>query len=337
MVARSLSSKQVVNAVRKVLWVSFTSHKPIKVVLLISALLHGIEFLICTFGFEYGATFHFSTPVATRIGGEESLRYAHSIIRQYGFFVVQLALVALWVAREPVQYAPFIRVLALARVLMAALSMSVALEQTLSVWQWLPALMIDVGIASALWILTPKSPSLPTMAEDLKHLEAKKVVGLSITPLVQWRALQLLCLIAGTLWILWGLGSTILWEIGVANISSDQTMEQELLQAMQANHVVRNQQGVMLMSIGIITAMAAKNPLSYRYIIEFAIAQQVINAFSALVELSFGAILLTQFLTVVSVQVITFVLFYGLNALTQSRGEMLPQEVMVEKKVCGEA
>jgi hypothetical protein len=96
-----------------------------------------------------------------------------------------------------------------------------------------------------------------------------------------------ICVIAGVLWILWGLGSTVFWEIGVANISSDSTAERYLLESMQVNAIVRNQQGIVLIAIGAITVFAARNPMAYSKVIDFIIAQQIINAMSAAVELGF--------------------------------------------------
>lgn len=291
--------------------ISLESHRAIKVALLFSAAMHAAEFIICVFFFHYAATPYFAPPIATLIDGRESFLYAHSIIRQYGFFVVQLSLVAAFIASEPVRYVPFIRALALARLLTAALGLYAYLNGALSLWQLLPPLIMNAGLSLALWVLAPTP--LPATQEALRQAREKKLFGISLSLIAQRRALQFLCVVAGGLWILWGLGSTALWELGVANISSDSAMETNLLQAMQANHVVRNQQGVMLFSIGLLTAMTARDPIAYVKIIDFVLAQQAINALSAGVELGFGAILLPQFLTVFSVQAITFALFYAMR------------------------
>ncbi|MFN3385506.1 MAG: hypothetical protein ACK42Y_02840 [Candidatus Thermochlorobacter sp.] len=311
--ALSALPKAAVTHLQKAFPISFESHRSIKVTLLFSAATHFTEFIICVFFFNYAAAPYFVPPIATPIDGSDSFLYAHSIIRQYGFFVVQLALVAAFLISEPARYTPFIYALALARLLMAALGLYAYTLDALSLWQFLPSLILNVGLAFMLWRLAPASLPLLSRHEALQQWRTQTLLGLSLSPLVRWRTLQLLCIIAGGLWILWGLGSTVLWEIGVANISSDSVTEQNLLQAMQANHVVRNQQGLMLFSIGLITAWAARHPLSYCKIMDFILAQQVINAFSAGVELGFGAILLPQFLTVFSVQVFTFGLFYMLR------------------------
>jgi len=78
----------------------------------------------------------------------------------------------------------------------------------------------------------------------------------------------------------------------------------------------RNQQGIVLIAIGAITAFAALNPLAYSKVIDFIIAQQIINAISAAVELGFGTILLGQFFTVFSVQLVTLLLFANLKFRT---------------------
>lgn len=312
-IALSTLPKAAVTRLQKVFPISFELHRPIKVVLLLSAVMHFAEFVVSVFFFNYAAAPYFVPPIPTLIDGSDSFLYAHSIIRQYGFFVVQLALVAAFLISEPARYAPFIHALALARLLMAALGIYAYTLDALSLWQFLPSLILNVGLALMLWRLAPASLPLLSRHEALQPWRTQTLLGLSLSPIVRWRALQFLCIIAGGLWILWGFGSTVLWEIGVANISSDSVTEQNLLQAMQANHVVRNQQGLMLFSIGLITALAAHHPLSYYKIIDFILAQQVINAFSAGVELGFGAILLPQFLTVFSVQVFTFGLFYVLR------------------------
>jgi hypothetical protein len=89
-----------------------------------------------------------------------------------------------------------------------------------------------------------------------------------------------------------------------------------MLESMQANAIVRNQQGIVLIAIGAITAFAARNPAAYSKVIDFIIAQQLINAISAAVELGFGTILLGQFFTVFSVQVVTLLLFASLKFRT---------------------
>jgi len=227
--------------------------------------------------------------------------------------VIQLSLVAALFATHPERYAPCIRLLAGARLLMASLGTYSFASGAVTLWQLLPSLTIDIGLAIALWRLAPKAEKPLSAQEILPTLNKKSFFGLSLSPLMQWRALQFLCVIAGVLWILWGLGSTVFWEIGVANISSDSTVERYLLESMQANAIVRNEQGIVLIAIGAITAFAALNPIAYSKVIDFIIAQQVINAISAAVELGFGTILLGQFFTVFSVQVITLLLFASLK------------------------
>ena len=85
------------------------------------------------------------------------------------------------------------------------------------------------------------------------------------------------------------------------------------MESMQANAIVRNEQGIVLIAIGAITAFAALNPAAYSKVIDFIIAQQIINAISAAVELGFGTILLGQFFTVFSVQLVTLLLFASLK------------------------
>jgi hypothetical protein len=247
------------------------------------------------------------------MNGDESFLYAHSITRQYGFLVIQLSLVAALFATHPERYAPCIRLLAGARVLMASLGIYSLVNGSITLLQLLPALLIDVSLAIALWRLAPKAEKPLSAQEILPTLNTKSFFRFSLSPIVQWRALQFICVIAGVLWILWGLGSTLFWEIGVANISSDSTAERYLLESMQVNAIVRNQQGIVLIAIGAITAFAALNPAAYSKVIDFIIAQQIINAISAAVELGFGTILLGQFFTVFSVQVVTLLLFASLK------------------------
>jgi hypothetical protein len=245
--------------------------------------------------------------------------------------VIQLSLVAALFATQPERYAPCIRLLAGARLLMASLGTYSFANGTITLWQLLPSLTIDISLAIALWRLAPKAEkTLPTQ-EILPTLNTKSFFRFSLSPLMQWRALQVLCVIAGVLWILWGLGSTVFWEIGVANISSDSTAERYLLESMQVNAIVRNQQGIVLIAIGAITAFAALNPLAYSKVIDFIIAQQIINAMSAAVELGFGTILLGQFFTVFSVQLVTLLPFANLKFRTSDAPKpddaVMPDEV----------
>ncbi len=308
--------KLVTNRLHALFSLSFTSHKSIKLVLLCSAFVHFAEFVWCALFFQHTAAPYFVPPVATLISGNESFLYAHSITRQYGFLVIQLSLVAALFATHPERYAPFIRLLAGARLLMASLGTYSFANGTITLWQLLPSLTIDISLAIALWRLAPKAEKPLSAQETLRTLNTKSFFGLSLSPLMQWRALQFICVIAGVLWILWGLGSTVFWEIGVANISSDSTAERYLLESMQANAIVRNEQGIVLIAIGAMTAFAALNPIAYSKVIDFVIAQQIINAISAAVELGFGTILLGQFFTVFSVQAVTLLLFASLKFRT---------------------
>lgn len=336
-IALSALPRAAVAHLQRAFPISFESHRAIKFALVFSAAMHAAEFIVSVFFFHYAAAPYFAPPIATLIDGRESFLYAHSIIRQYGFFVVQLSLVAAFIASEPARYAPFIRALALARLLAAALGLYAYLNDALSLWQLLPPLLVNVGFAVALWRLAP-TPQ-PTMPDALRQEREKKFFGISLSPIAQRRALQLLCVIAGGLWILWGIGSTALWELGVANISRDSAMEMNLLQAMQANHIVRNQQGVMLFSIGLLTAMTARDPFAYVKIIDFVLAQQAINAFSAGVELAFGAIQPPQFFVVFSVQAVTFALFYAMRptAADAPRGDAMPDNATMESHRCDAA
>jgi len=309
----SVLPKLVTNRLHALFALSFASHKSIKLVLLCSALFHFAEFVWCALFFQHTAAPYFVPPVATLMNGDESFLYAHSITRQYGFLVIQLSLVAALFATHPERYAPCIRLLAGARVLMASLGIYSLVNGSITLLQLLPALLIDVSLAIALWRLAPKAEKPLSAQEILPTLNTKSFFRFSLSPLMQWRALQFICVIAGVLWILWGLGSTLFWEIGVANISSDSTAERYLLESMQANAVVRNEQGIVLIAIGAITAFAARNPLAYSKVIDFIIAQQIINAMSAAVELGFGTILLGQFFTVFSVQLVTLLLFASLK------------------------
>jgi hypothetical protein len=305
--------KLVTNRLHALFALSFASHKAVKLALLCSAFFHFAEFVWCMLFFQHTAAPYFVPPIATLMNGDESFLYAHSITRQYGFLVIQLSLVAALFATQPERYVPFIRLLAGARLLMASLGTYSFANGSITLLQLLPALLIDVSLAIALWRLAPKAEKpLPTQ-EILPTLNTKSFFRFSLSPLMQWRALQFICVIAGVLWILWGLGSTLFWEIGVANISSDSTAERYLLESMQVNAIVRNQQGIVLIAIGAITAFAALNPAAYSKVIDFIIAQQIINAISAAVELGFGTILLGQFFTVFSVQVVTLLLFASLK------------------------
>ncbi len=308
--------KLVTSRLHALFALSLASHKAVKLALLCSAFFHFAEFVWCALFFQHTAAPYFVPPVATLMGGNESFLYAHSITRQYGFLVIQLSLVAALFATQPERCAPFIRLLAGARLLMASLGTYTFTNGAITLWQLLPSLTIDISLAIALWRLAPKAEQTLSATELLPTLNTKSFFGLSLSPLMQWRALQFLCVIAGILWILWGLGSTVFWEIGVANISSDSTAERYLLESMQANAIVRNEQGIVLIAIGAITAFAALNPIAYSKVIDFIIAQQVINAISAAVELGFGTILLGQFFTVFSVQVVTLLLFASLKFRT---------------------
>jgi hypothetical protein len=309
----SVLPKLVTNRLHALFALSFASHKSIKLVLLCSALVHFAEFVWCALFFQHTAAPYFAPPIATLMNGDESFLYAHSITRQYGFLVIQLSLVTALFATQPERYAPCIRLLAGARLLMASLGTYSFANGTITLWQLLPSLTIDISLAIALWRLAPTAEKPLSAQEILPTLNTKSFFRFSLSPLMQWRALQFICVIAGVLWILWGLGSTVFWEIGVANISSDSTAERYLLESMQANAIVRNQQGIVLIAIGAITAFAARNPMAYSKVIDFIIAQQIINAISAAVELGFGTILLGQFFTVFSVQVVTLLLFASLK------------------------
>ncbi len=295
------------------------ANRAVRTLLLISAALHALEFAVCLIFFAQISTPFFAPPIPTLINSEESFLYAHSIIRQYGFFVIQLSLLAVFAATEPVRYRNLIRVLALTRLLMAGLGFYVFTQGELTLAQIIPACAIDIALAALLLRYAPTEILTHTKEAELASLSEKKFFGIALSPSLQRLSIQIMCLVAGVLWVLWGLGSTVFWEIGVANISSDGTAEMNLLNAMQANHIVRNQQGVMLFGIGLATMLGAYFSLSHLRILEFVMAQQIINALSAMIELLFGSILFPQFLTVFSVQAITFLLFYGLYPKEQAR------------------
>lgn len=288
------------------------AHKTIKLVLFSSATVHAIEFAVCNFFFAHISTPFFVSPIATWLNGAESFLYAHSIIRQYGFFAVQLSLLAVFAATEPVLYRNVVYLIAVERLLMAAYGLYAFLQSELTLAQVIPSLVIDLSLATMLFYYCPSEHRAHTRDDELKVLSHKKLFGIALTPLQQHLLIQAMCVVAGGLWVLWGLGSTVFWEIGVANISSDKTAEMNLLNAMQANGIVRNQQGIMLFAIGAATMLGAYFPISHLRIIEFVMAQQFINATSAVIELLFGTILMPQFMTVFSVQAITFLLFYAL-------------------------
>jgi hypothetical protein len=212
----SVLPKLVTNRLHALFVLSFASHKSIKLVLLCSAFFHFAEFVWCALFFQHTAAPYFVPPVATLMSGDESFLYAHSITRQYGFLVIQLSLVAALFATHPERYAPCIRLLAGARVLMASLGTYSFANGTITLWQLLPSLTIDISLAIALWRLAPKAEKTLSAQEILPTLNTKSFFRFSLSPLMQWRALQFLCAIAGILWILWGLGSTVFWEIGVA-------------------------------------------------------------------------------------------------------------------------
>lgn len=306
----SLLSKTAAQDLRQTFAITSATHKPIKLTLLASALVHFAEFVICAVFFSHTAAPYFVPPVPTPLNGESSFLYAHSIIRQYGFFALELALFAVLIASHPLCYRPFTILLALSHLMMAGLGAYTVAVGSITSMQFLPAFGLNLMLAWALWHWQPER-AVETETH-VRSVPCKTVLGLRLSEQWQQRALQVLLLITGGFWILWGLGSTLFWEIGTANISSDRTMEQNLLLAMQANALVRNQQGMMLLSIGLITAWAAWQPLAYRKVIAFVIVQQVINAASAVVELWFGAIVWSQFLTVFSVQVLTLLLFSAL-------------------------
>ncbi len=202
---------------------------------------------------------------------------------------------------------------------MAGLGLYAFAQNELTLLQVMPAVALDITLAALLLRYAPTEILTHTKEAELASLSEKNFFGIALSPSLQRLSIQIMCLVAGVLWVLWGLGSTVFWEIGVANISSDGTAEMNLLNAMQANHIVRNQQGVMLFGIGLATMLGAYFSLSHLRILEFVMAQQIINALSAMIELIFGSILFPQFLTVFSVQAITFLLFYGLYPKEQAR------------------
>ncbi|MDW8018654.1 MAG: hypothetical protein RMI34_01080 [Chloroherpetonaceae bacterium] len=318
----SFPSRAVARKFYQSLTVSLAIHKPVTLTLFVSAAVRFVEFIICVCFFAHTASPYFVAPIPTLLNGEESFLYAHSIIRQYGFFAGQLAVLTIFIASHPARYRPFISLLALSHLLVAGLGVYVYLTQHLLLAQLLPSLCLNVLIAGALWRWQPEPQPLPN---NLDEMALCTIFGFSLPAQWQQGSLRLLCLIAGGLWVLWGLGSTVFWEIGTAQISSDRTMAQNLLAAMQANSVVRNQQGMMLLSIGLITAWAARHPFAYQKIIDFVMVQQVINALSAVVELWFGAIIWSQFLTVFSAQVLTLTLFwilYPLRTIEKTKSEL---------------
>jgi len=309
---------------------SMTSHRSVKLLLGTSVLLHLAEFFICSFFFTQASAPFFVAPTATLIDGKESFLYAYSITRQYGFFTVQLSLLALFAATNPPLYQHAVRILALARLAMAGFGLYAFAQGNLTLFQLMPSFLSNVGLAALLLRHCPTERLPLTVVQDLNGVSDKYTLGIKLTPSVQRRLLQALCIIAGGLWMLWGLGSTVFWEIGVANISSDRAAELNLLNAMQANHIVRNQQGLLLFSIGAATALGAYFPMSHVRLLEFVMAQQVINATSAVVELMFGAIFLPQFLTVFSAQVVTYLVVYMLYPTATAVGDSV--ELMAEEK-----
>jgi hypothetical protein len=247
-------------------------------------------------------------------------QYAHSIIRQYGFFVIQLSLTALLFATNPVLYQNFIRAFAAARLAMAALSGYAFATSSISFMHFFPVFVWEIGMAILLFVLAPNQKNTLSREAERRALSGANpvsVFGIVLAPKWQYLALQWLCAIAGGLWILWALGSTVFWEIGAANISSEKAVEMNLINAMRLNNIVRCEQGVMLFGIGLLTLMTAQHPIYHRQMLLFIMAQQIINASNAALELAFGAILPPQFLTVFSVQVITLILFYVLYPKVQ--------------------
>jgi hypothetical protein len=309
---------------------SLDAHRNVKLWLIVSATLHVAEFLVCNFFFAQFSTPFFVAPVAAPLNGSESFLYAHSITRQYGFFAIQLAALALFVASNPPLYQHATAILALARGAMAGFGLYAFAQGDLTLAQLAPSFLMNASLAVMLFRNLPRERATFAIDEELKFLTDKFVFGVRLAPMFQFRSLQALCIIAGALWMLWGLGSSVFWEIGVANISSDRAAELNLLNAMQANHIVRNQQGALLFVIGAATALAAYFPISHHRLLEFVMAQQIINALSAVLELMLDVILLPQFLTVFGVQAATFLLFYALYSKPTTQEKSEPSEARGE-------
>ncbi|MDX2128206.1 MAG: hypothetical protein SFU91_04140 [Chloroherpetonaceae bacterium] len=290
---------------------SFQNDRPIKIVLISAAVVYLIEFIICNLFFAQTSTPFFLPPIPTPSTEGTNFLYAHSITRQYGFFVIQLALTSLLFGTNPVLFQNFIRAFAAVRFTMVVLGVYALVISSISLMHFLPVLIWEAGVAVLLLILCPSQKNNFSHETERLALKVQQVAfGIKLAPHFQHIALRVLCAIAGVLWILWALGSTIFWEVGVANISSDKTAEMNLVAAMRLNSIVRCEQGVMLFGIGLLTLLTSQFPVFHRQMLVFIMAQQVINALSAAVELAFGTILFPQFLLVASVQVITFILFF---------------------------
>jgi hypothetical protein len=302
---------------RETFSVSLNHHKTLKAVLLLSAGLYIAEFFISLFFYASTSTPFFLPPIPTETLSGQNFLYAHSIIRQYAFFVLELALATLVIAARPDTYRPFLFLLIFIELLSSAFAAFMGFHGHLVAAQWIPAAGFHISIAALLGIFMPKSvPILSTDAER-NTLAPLHLFAMTLPPRLHYTILQLSAAIAGGLWILWGLGSTVFWELGVQNISSDKTAELRLIDAMRLNFIVRSEQGLMLIAIGLITLLTAWRPVRWRQMMAFILIQQVLNAISAAVELGFGTILFPQFLTVVGVQAFTFVLFYMLYPAPQ--------------------
>jgi hypothetical protein len=298
---------------RETFSVSLNHYKTLKAVLLLSAGFYVAEFFISLFFFGSTSTPFFLPPIPTATLSGQDFLYAHSIIRQYAFFALELALATLVVAAHPDTYRPFLFLLIFIELLSSAFAVFTGVYGHLTAAQWIPVAGVHTVIAVLLVVFMPKP--IPVVSAEHERNTVAPIPFLS--PRLHYTILQLSAAVAGGLWILWGLGSTVFWELGVQNISSDKTAELRLIDAMRLNFIVRSEQGLMLIAIGLITLLTAWRPVRWRQMMAFILIQQVLNAISAAVELGFGTILFPQFLTVVGVQAFTFVLFYMLYPAPQ--------------------
>ncbi|MBC8042077.1 MAG: hypothetical protein IAF08_01415 [Rhizobacter sp.] len=305
-------------APENILQLRFDHHGPVKSLLLLAALFHLAEFFICKFFFSQTSGPFFHPPVATAVAGQETFLYAHSIIRQYGTFALQLGLINFIVATNPPKFSRFVRLLVVIELCAAAFAFAQLWRSEVpAVAMWITGLW-NLMIAAGLWLFAPKETlSLPSPAAERAAMGEFNLFGLRISGNVRYLVLKTSLLIVGLTWTLWAFGSTVFWQIGVAGISSTKGVEGDLVRAMGANDIVRNGQGLLLFAIGAVCLLASQRPAHFAAFVWFVMLQQGINFISAVIELSFGSIAWPQFFIVAGGQAAIALYFY----LLLPRGE----------------
>lgn len=206
------------------------------------------------------------------------------ISRQYGLFLLPVALLCFIIARNPARYGRLVWVLVAQRA-------------------------AEIGLAIADWLLgdLPTTPFLVIIVCEVVLLVALSVLnqGNNDTSWVadpeRYRGMRRLLMSFGVLFLFWAVASTLIIQLG-----------SWLLSYPLQDAYTTKQQGVAFLVIGLTSWLAAKNVGRYRLLIWVPLSSQILGSFNAAYESYLGTIPLSAAMIQWTIQALIIALFMWL-------------------------